>query len=47
MSKNPQKIKAQFSNGVKQVKTRNGIHLASMANIALALMNTDEFFTRK
>jgi hypothetical protein len=47
LEKNPDKIKELFSNGEKQVKIGNDLQLATMASLALTLMNTDEFLTRK
>jgi hypothetical protein len=44
---NPEKAKALLSVGMKPVHTDKEIELAAMLNTALALMNTDEFITRK
>jgi hypothetical protein len=44
---NPEKAKALLSVGMKPVHTDKEIELAAMSNTALALMNTDEFITRK
>ena len=44
---NPEKAKALLSVGMKPANTDKEIELAAMSNTALALMNTDEFITRK
>ena len=47
LSGKPKKIQELFSNGQKKVDAGDYLQLASLANLALALMNTDEFITRK
>jgi hypothetical protein len=44
---NPEKAKALLSVGMKPVVTDREAALAAMSSTALALMNTDEFITRK
>jgi len=44
---NPEKLKAWLSVGMKPAVTDKEAQLAAMSNTALALMNTDEFITRK
>ena len=43
----PSKVRELLSNGAKGSTTNDALDLACLANIALALMNTDEFLTRK
>ena len=45
--KDPVKAKALLSTGVRRAETGDELQLACLSNTALALMNTDEFLTRK
>jgi hypothetical protein len=45
--KDPLKAKALLATGVRRAETVDELQLACLSNTALALMNTDEFLTRK